>query len=316
MALFKTNLRHAKDDNTSKKKLIIALIAIGIALIVTAIIMTIIFTDGNDEVNTETQFIEDEVITVEDDEIITINDPLLGEIYLDAVEGMAKSTYVRDNFVLDDKGLMTYTIEGKPASCMGVDLSEFQGTVDFEKLKEQGISFVILRIGGRYYSESGKMYTDTNFHQYYKAATDAGLDVGGYFFSQAKNAQEAKEEADYVMDNIRGMEFKYPIAFDWELIEGDTARTENVKGEKLTDAAIAFCETISANGYKPIIYTNTHLMYYMYDLERLKDYEFWVADYEDKPSIYYYFTMWQYTKEGQLEGISGDVDLNICLKNY
>lgn len=299
----------------NKKSLIFIVTAVVLVAIISAITILVSAINSNKNA-TPTEFVEQKVKVVKQNEVISINDPLLGTIEIEAVPGFAKNTYVNDNFVTDETGKMTYYIDGQVASCMGVDLSEYQGPVDFVKLKEQGFDFVILRIGGRYYSDAGAMYVDTNYHQYYKAAKDAGLKVGGYFFSQAQNAEEGREEAEAALQSMYGYEFEYPIAFDWELIEGDTARTDNVEGEQLTDAAIAFCDTIKEAGYKPIIYTNTHLMYYKYDLTRLKDYEFWIADYEDKPSMYYNFTMWQYNIEGRVDGIDGNVDLNICMKNY
>ncbi len=315
MSIFNNAGSHA-DEQSQKAQNRIKLLVIlcAVLLVAVVIVATVIISGRNAE--SEVEFVEHETQLVEKDEYITINDPSLGTIEIEAVEGFAKNTYINENFVIDKWGRMTYYIDGEVASAMGVDLSEYQGVVDFEKLKKQGFSFVILRIGGRYYSESGSMYVDTNLHQYYKAASDAGLKIGGYFFSQAKNAEEAIEEAEFLYTNIRGMEFDYPIAFDWELIENDTARTDSVSGEDLTNAAIAFCDAVEEYGYKPIIYTNTHLMYYKYDLERLKDYEFWIADYENTPSMYYHFTMWQYNIEGKVDGIEGNVDLNICMKNY
>lgn len=317
MATFKNTGRHAQDNPKMKKSTLIVIILAAVLVAAFIFGLTIGLSGGNTNGSkTETEFVEHKPEKVKKDEKITINDPSNGEIEIDAVEGFEKNLYVNENFKLDKNGMMTYYIDGEVASCMGVDLSEYQGEVNFEKLKKQGFEFVMLRIGGRGYGSEGKMYVDTNYHSYYKAAKDAGLKVGGYFFSQAKNAEEGKEEADFVMNSIYGMDFDYPVAFDWELIEGDTARTDDVGPTDLTDAAISFCETLKAEGYEPIIYANIHLMYQKYELERLKSYDFWIADYEDNPSMYYNFTMWQYDIEGQVDGINGNVDMNICMKNY
>lgn len=316
MASFRNTGRYLDAKNEKKRAFIIVISAI--VLVTVVVVATIFFAGINsvDDNESETYFVEEKPQIVKKDEKITVNDPSLGLIEIEAIEGFPKNAYNPDNFVVDETGKMTYYVDDEVGSCMGVDLSEYQGEVDFLKLKEQGFDFVILRIGGRYYSEQGKMYVDTNYYNYFKAAKDAGLRVGGYFFSQAKNAQDGKDEAEFVLDLIRGMDFDYPIAFDWEHIEGDTARTDNVSSTDLTDAAIAFCDTIEENGFESIIYSNTHLIYYEYELERLKDYDFWIADYENKPSMYYNFSMWQYSIEGQVEGIEGNVDMNICLKNY
>ncbi|MBE6824632.1 MAG: lysozyme [Ruminococcaceae bacterium] len=320
MALFGNGRRHAQSDSKSGFNFTSILYLLSGMLVVACVLIVVFTSINNNSVKNSndepTEFVEQKTKYIKKGEIISINDPAMGTIEIEAVEGFAKNTYDNDSFFIDENGMMTYYIDDEVASCMGVDLSEFQGEVDFEKVKEQGFTFVILRIGGRYYSQEGGMYVDTNLHNYYKGARDAGLKVGGYFFSQATNEEEGLEEAEYALNQIRGMKFDYPIAFDWEIIEGDTARTDGVTGESLTDAAIAFCDTIEENGFKSIIYSNTNLMYYKYDLERLKDYEFWIADYENHPSMYYNFTMWQYNIEGEVDGISGPVDMNICMKNY
>lgn len=292
------------------------IISIVIIAIIAVAVVTSISREGNDEPDKETLFVEHEPEIIKKGEKITINDPLLGTIEIEAVAGFPKNTYDNDSFVVDERGMMTYYMDDEVASCMGIDLSEYQGEIDFEKVKNQGYEYVILRIGGRYYGEEGAMYEDAKFSEYYEDATNAGLKVGAYFFSQAKNAEEAKEEADYVLSLLKNKKLDYPIAFDWEHIEGDEARTDNVSGADLTQAALSFCNTINEKGYKSIIYSNTYLMYYMYDLELLKDVDFWIADYEEHPSMYYNFTMWQYNIEGQVDGIEGNVDLNICMKNY
>lgn len=317
MGIFGNTGRHADKDAVKRTNLVRLLFIISLVIVV-AFAAVIIFggNSGEENDNTETLFVEQETQVIKKGEKITINDPLLGTIEIKAVEGFKKNTYDNSNFITDDRGMMTYYIDDQVASCMGVDLSEYQGEVDFEKVKEQGFEFVILRIGGRYYSDAGGLYMDSNFFDYYNAAKDAGLRVGGYFFSQATTAQEAVDEANYVLSQLKNTKLDYPIAFDWEIIEGDTARTDVVTGDELTQCAIAFCDTIKNAGYESIIYSNTSLMYYMYDLELLKDYDFWIADYENHPSMYYHFTMWQYDIEGQVDGIEGNVDMNICLKNY
>ncbi len=323
MSIFSNGKRYAQADNTQKNQRILLIIIITLAIVtIFALAITLALSEKNNEKPKETlpeptKFVEQETEFVKKGEKITVNDPALGKIEIDAVAGFPKNTYINENFKLDESGKMTYyTDDNEVASCMGVDLSEYQGVVDFYKLREQGFDFVILRIGGRYYGDEGGMYVDTNYHNYYKLAKEAGLHVGGYFFSQARNEEEGLQEANFVLDLIRGMDFDYPIAFDWEIIEDDKARTDDVSGEDLTNAALAFCNTMKDNGFDSIIYSNTNLMYYKYDLERLKDVDFWVADYEEHPSMYYHFTMWQYAIDGQVEGIEGNVDMNICMKNY
>lgn len=316
MGIFKSRGRHSAQSDSNFRTPLIIIVSVILIVVLAVIIITSQDNDKDSEINTETQFVEHETEYIKKGEKITIDDPLLGTIEIEAVEGFAKNLYKNDNFIIDENGMMTYYIDNEVASCMGVDLSEYQNDVDFNKLKDQGFEFVMLRIGGRYYSEEGGLYMDSRFFDYYEDAKEAGLKVGGYFFSQAKNAVEATEEANYLLSQIGDLDLDYPIAYDWEIIEGDTARTDSVSDEELTQCAIAFCDTIKNAGYNPIIYSNTALIYYKYDLSLLKDYDFWIADYENHPSMYYHFTMWQYDIEGQVDGIEGNVDMNICMKNY
>lgn len=316
MGIFKSRGRHSAQSDFNIKTPLIIVVSIILIVVLAVVIITSQNSGDDPQINKETQFVEHETQVIKKGEKITINDPLLGTIEIEAVEGFAKNLYENDNFIIDENGMMTYYIDGEIASCMGVDLSEYQNDVDFNKLKKQGFEFVMLRIGGRYYGEEGAMYMDSRFFDYYENAKDAGLKVGGYFFSQAKNAEEATAEANYVLSQIDNIKLDYPIAYDWEIIEGDDARTDSVTGDELTQCAIAFCDTIKNAGYNSIIYSNTALMYYKYDLSLLKDYDFWIADYENHPSMYYNFTMWQYDIEGQVDGIEGNVDMNICMKNY
>lgn len=248
---------------------------------------------------------------------VTVNDSELGTITLDVVDGADVNTYDPAGLTKDDSGLYAYYVNGIKVSEAGVDLSEYQTDIDFTAVKNAGIDFVMLRIGGRYYSEEGGMYSDNAFKNYYQQAKAAGLKVGCYFFSQAASVADAKEEAQYTLQLLDGLQLDYPVAFDWETIEDDSARTDDVTGEELTEIAKAFCDTISAAGYRPMVYASTSLILQSYDFNTMKDYTFWLADYREFPDserMYYNFTMWQYTTDGQIPGINAAVDLNLCLK--
>ena len=157
---------------------------------------------------------------------------------------------------------------------------------------------------------------DAEHDTYYQQATDAGLKVGAYFFSQAITVDEAVEEAEYVVKKLNGRKLQYPVAFDWETIEDDDARTDNCPGKTITAMAEKFCDTIKEKGYQSMVYASTSLMLQSYDFETMKDYEFWLADYREFPIMYYDFAIWQYNKEGKVNGIDSTVDLNICFKPY
>lgn len=197
----------------------------------------------------------------------------------------------------------------------GIDISEFSGKVDFEKVKDDGISFVMVRLGGRGYGAAGTLYTDEKALEYIQNAKEAGLKVGGYFFSQAVNEEEAAEEADYSAEILNGETLDFPIAFDWEKIEDDTARTDNLSDTVLTVCAKAFCDRINEKGYKFMIYAKENV-YNRYNHTVLSEYDFWYSEYTDTPSITDGYTMWQYSENGEINGIEGETDINVCYKNY
>ncbi len=305
--------RHAAEK---KRSPLLPILLIGGVLVVAICAFFLIRALTTSEPSAQGAFVEEKTEYIGKGEIIQINDPELGLIEIEAIEGVAKNNYDKNNFAYDENGLITYYIDGEQASCTGVDLSEYQSGVDFEALAASGVDYVMLRLGGRYYGDEGALYADALFSDYYDAAKDAGLDVGAYFFSQAASVADGEEEAAYALTLLSGRELDYPVAFDWEIIADDEARTDTVTGELLTDIAERFCDVIDQAGYTSVIYANTSLMYYQYDLSRMKDYDFWVADYGNFPTMYYGFSMWQYTTEGTVDGIDGTVDLNMCFKNY
>lgn len=310
------NAKRFGSAKPSKKRTWIILI-VSVAMLVSLIAAVIvIFNPFKKAEHRETVFLEQETELIKAGEMIQINDPELGLIEIEAVPGVAKNNYDLNAFRYNENGYKVYYIDDQVASCEGIDLSEYQGEVDFEQVKESGIDYVMLRVGGRGYGEEGAIYPDDNFLTYYQNAKAAGLDVGVYFFSQAASVEDGVEEANYTIDRLQGLEIDYPVVFDWEPITDDEARTDNVTGEELTDIALAFMNTVKDAGYQPMWYTNTSLLYYKYDLERLKNYDLWIADYGEFPTAYYYFTMWQYTATSFVPGVEGDVDINICFKNY
>ena len=202
---------------------------------------------------------------------------------------------------------MTYT--GSTAD-LGVDVSYHNGTIDWKKVAADGISFAMIRAGGRYYG-SGGLFEDTQFRRNIQGALDAGLEVGVYFFSQAVSAQEGRAEARFLLKLLEGYGFTGPVVFDWENIPNDRARTDGLSSAVLTQAANAFCQEVEQAGYAPMIYFNRQIAYLHYDLEGVAQYPFWLAEYGPSHDFQYDFHMWQYTDAGRVAGIQGPVDLNI-----
>ena len=228
---------------------------------------------------------------------------------------IAKSVLSPEFFVRDGKGRMTYS-DSSVKIYTGIDVSVFQGDINWDAVKNDGIDFVMLRVGYRGYGQKGIMGKDDKFDSNYEGAKKAGLKVGAYFFSQATNESEAREEAAFVLDAVRDCPLDYPIAYDWEFVDNDEARTNGMTSEDITVCAKAFCEAIKSAGKVPVIYFNCETGYFNYDLPQVKDYDFWLAEYYDTPSFYYNYKMWQYSKTGSVDGISGDVDMNISIVDF
>ena len=224
--------------------------------------------------------------------------------------GFPMLAWALDGFSADSRGRMQYS-GGKYLT--GIDVSEHQYDIDWAKVAADGIDFAMIRVGYRG-STAGGLYTDEYFKKNIAGATAAGLKVGVYFYSQAINAEEAAEEAAYVLDAIRPYSVTFPVVFDWEIVGGNEARTYTVSRAVLCECAKTFCDAVESAGYDAMIYFTQYLGYRKYILRQLADYEFWYAEYEAQPRIVFHFDMWQYSSTGSVDGIEGDVDLNIYFR--
>lgn len=210
---------------------------------------------------------------------------------------------------------MKYYENGKQTSYVGVDVSKVQDYIDFVKVKKAGIQFVMIRVGARGYG-TGQLIVDDYFSENIKRATDAGLDVGVYFYSQAISKDEAVEEANLVLQQLGEYTISYPVAFDMELVTNDTARTDKLSKAERTEITKAFLDTIGAAGYKTIIYGNKEWLIRQIDMSKLTAYDVWLSQQADIPDYPYKFTMWQYNTQGTVDGIAGLVNLNISFIDY
>lgn len=218
-------------------------------------------------------------------------------------------------FVKDEQGRMRYA-DDTVTTYFGVDVSSWQGNVDWHKLKAQGVHFAFLRVGYRGY-ESGVINPDTKFEENIKGALDAGIHVGVYFFSQALDGDEAYAEALYVLDKIKDYNITFPVVFDWETVSSSTARTNNMDTEKLCQAANVFCNTVADAGYIPMVYCNQNVSLLYYELSRIQAFDFWYAEYKDQPTFYYDFDIWQYSASAKLDGVPDAlIDVNISFVDY
>lgn len=208
----------------------------------------------------------------------------------------------------DSTGYKRYTDENGTRK-IGVDVSEHQGLIDWETVA-QNVDFAIVRLGYRGYT-GGSLVLDGYYSTNMQGATESGIPVGVYFYSQAITYDEGVEEANFVLNNLGEYNLAYPIILDREDPMTDDARTNDLSVEQHTDAAKGFMDTITAAGYKAMIYTNrTYFALYL-DLDSLYPCSLWYAQYADEPDWPYEFEMWQYTESGTVPGINGSVDMNI-----
>ncbi len=195
-------------------------------------------------------------------------------------------------------------------SVLGIDVSGFQGTIDWTQVADAGIRFVMIRVGGRGWGAAGTLYPDDAARDYYAGAKAAGLQVGAYFFSQATSTAEAEEEALYALSLIADWELDMPVVFDWEYISAE-ARTAQVDKRTLTDCVKTFCDTVTKSGKQAMLYTNpSHIEHFLY-LEELTQYPLWLALHSTRMTYPYQVNMWQYTAQGSVPGISEAVDINL-----
>ena len=231
---------------------------------------------------------------------------LYGSTWLDILDNVPVFSLDPDKFYTEN-GRVNYRGE---ETMTGIDVSSWQGTIDWNKVASDGIDFAIIRLGYRGYG-TGAICLDSCFQQNIQGALDAGLKVGVYFYSQAINTDEAKEEADYVLSYLKDWNISLPVVFDWEIVGGSAARTYGLDTNTLNQCAAAFCGAMEDAGYQTMIYFNKYLGYRKYDLSQLTDAGFWYAEYTSKPTFYYDFKMWQYSSKGSVAGISGNVDMNL-----
>lgn len=226
------------------------------------------------------------------------------------------NTYDSDAFVVEN-GFLTYQGDDAP-SYVGIDVSAHQNLIDWDKVADTGVDFVMIRAGYRGYTV-GSIYEDIYYEYNINEALRVGLDVGIYFFSQATSVEEAREEALQTLAWIEDYDITYPVVFDWERVSQSNSRTKDTTGDVITACAQEFCSIIADAGYTPMTYGSPSKVGKDLQLSQLTDYPFWLAHYTTdwKPtSFQYHYDMWQYSSNGSVDGIEGRVDLNLCLRDW
>ena len=218
---------------------------------------------------------------------------------------LADNPYAPSDFAILD-GYVTCTAG---PTRRGIDVSEHQGEIDWEAVRAAGFDFAFIRIGYRGYTV-GTIRPDDRARENLAGAKAAGLDVGVYFYAQAVSPEEASEEARWCLDFLNGESLDLPVVYDWEWVDA-SARTGAMDKATLTECVLVFCEAIENGGYESMIYFNNHISQDLLDLQALQDYPFWLAQYRDQMDYPYQVDLWQYTEEGTVPGIKGDVDIDL-----
>lgn len=227
----------------------------------------------------------------------------------DEVDAAAEDSGVRDALSDADRTEMTDLKAFSGKTKAGIDVSKWNGEIDWDKAKNAGVEFAIVRAGYRG-SVTGSLVQDIYFDANMKGAAVSGVPVGVYFFTQATNEVEAVEEASAVLQLVREYKLEYPIFIDTEGAGGN-GRADGLDVETRTLVCEAFCRTIKNAGYEAGVYGSRNWYNNRLYADKLDNYFIWLAEYRSIPLYQGYYQMWQYTSKGKVDGIEGNVDLDI-----
>ena len=210
-----------------------------------------------------------------------------------------------------------FSPSGILSSTFGIDVSEHQGEINWKKVKAANVDFAMIRVGYRGYGSAGNLKIDRWFEYNITNAMANGIKCGVYFYTQAITVQEAIEEANLTLDALRDVgvtpaKLAYPVAFDIEDAEvGTAARTYTLNNTQRTNFCIAFSDTIKNAGFRPMVYANKYWLTTKLEITHLSLYDIWLAHYTNQTDYTGSYKMWQYTNTGNIDGITGNVDLNV-----
>ncbi|MBD5460181.1 MAG: hypothetical protein HDR26_04460 [Lachnospiraceae bacterium] len=229
-------------------------------------------------------------------------------------DNLKKHGLLQENIQVLENGEMQYVQDGQVVSHKGIDVSKYQGSIDWEKVAADGVEFAIIRLGYRGYGKEGTIVEDETFKANIAGANAAGVKVGVYFFAQAITEEEALEEARFVLDLIAPYKVDFPVVYDVEKTRESSGRMNQLTQEERTRVTITFLNAIREAGYTPMLYGNMEMLSVLIDVEQLEEYEKWYAYYGSQLYFPYEYSIWQYSEKGVVNGINGDVDLNISFK--
>ncbi len=225
------------------------------------------------------------------------------------IDAEAEDTGIRDALEDADRSEIKKLQKTTANSSVGIDVSKWNRTIDWDKVKAAGVDFAIIRAGYRG-SETGALVVDPYFEQNMRGASNSNILTGVYFFTQATNEVEAVEEASMVVRLLQDYDIQYPVFIDTEGAGGN-GRADGLDVETRTRVCEAFCQTIENEGYQAGVYASRNWYNNKLEAERLEKYFIWLAEYREEPLYQGEYHMWQYTSKGTIDGIDGNVDMNI-----
>lgn len=242
------------------------------------------------------------------DEIVVVSNGKFNFVPIN--QELKKNDYKEENLQIQENGEYLYIENDEVVSHKGIDVSRFQGDIDWKAVAADGVEFAFIRVGNRGYG-TGKLVEDDKFEKNVEGALAAGIHTGVYIYSQAISEEEIREEAQFVLEKLKGYEIDGPVVFDVEKTADSSGRMNQISLEERTNLTLLFCQTIEQAGYKPMIYHNIEMGALMIDVETLEQYDKWLAYYNDDMYYPYAYSIWQYTDKGKVNGIKGNVDMNI-----
>ncbi|MGO5358298.1 GH25 family lysozyme [Anaerofustis sp. LCP19S3_F7] len=268
----------------------------------------------NDTTSSQNSLSEEKNITNDDPQQFRANGDISDEFYLtgpmarSANNGFSlKNPYDNKTYIHNNK-FKDYNVT------YGIDVSYWNGTINWQKVKNDGIKYAFIRVGYRGYGKSGTIDNDSTFKRNITEAQKYGIKVGVYFFSQAITTAEAREEANYTLNKIKGYKIDMPVVIDYEYAGGNDGRLTNANLSKTaaTNIVMEFCKTVKNAGYTPMVYANYSML--NYDLNKStidSTYKVWLAHYTTSTSYSGKYEFWQNTSSGSVDGISGKVDIDV-----
>ena len=236
--------------------------------------------------------------------------------YIPVDDSLVRHSYNWDNLVHDDwSGEKDYIVDAQRRAVKVIDVSVHQGNIDWEAVKADGVEYAFIRLGYRGYTK-GDLFLDGNYERNMRGAAEAGIKVGVYFYSQAVSPREAREEAQFVLENLQGYQLDLPVVFDIEGAQNWRYRTSGMSVQTGTDVVVAFCEAIRQAGYDTMLYSYSKFLVENLDLSQLQQYDLWLAQYYQVPFFPYNFRIWQYDYQGSVAGIPTGVDVNLMFLDY